>query len=104
MMVLQTERLISRKLRMDDAQAIFDAYATDPLVARFMTWRVHRDVTETESFLATVLPLMEQGERQTLALFETTQPDRLVGLLRHASMRIAWMWVTYSAADTGGAG
>ena len=80
MMVLQTERLISRKLRMDDAQAIFETYATDPLAARFMTWRVHRDVTETESFLATVLPLMEQGARQILALFETTQPDRLIGL------------------------
>jgi RimJ/RimL family protein N-acetyltransferase len=55
MMVLRTERLISRKLRMDDAQAIFEAYATDPLVARFMTWRVHRGVQETESFVTAPL-------------------------------------------------
>jgi hypothetical protein len=56
MMLLLTERLISRKLRMDDAQAIFDAYATDPLATRFMTWRgVNRDVKETESFVTKVL-------------------------------------------------
>jgi [ribosomal protein S5]-alanine N-acetyltransferase len=35
-----------------DAQIIFDDYARDPDVARYMTWRPHRSVDETVEFLA----------------------------------------------------
>jgi ribosomal-protein-alanine N-acetyltransferase len=35
---LETERLLLRKMRLDDAGAMF-AYASDPEVTRFVLWR-----------------------------------------------------------------
>lgn len=48
---LVTERLALRPSSVADAGAIFDAYAADPLVPRFMGWRPHRSVDETVAFL-----------------------------------------------------
>ena len=35
-----------------DAHALFTSCATDPAVSRYMTWRPHRNIGETEQFLA----------------------------------------------------
>lgn len=35
---LETERLRLRALRSDDVQAIFDGWASDPEVTRYLTW------------------------------------------------------------------
>jgi len=48
---LATSRLSLRRPRRRDAQAIFDAYASDPEVARFLTWRTHRSLADTHAFL-----------------------------------------------------
>jgi hypothetical protein len=64
MMVLQTARLISRPIEIAEALTVFTAYASDPLVARYMTWRVHRHASDVEkTYLPAVLPLMAQGGR-----------------------------------------
>ena len=47
----ETERMLLRIPRIEDAQEIFDAYASDPEVARYMLWRVNKTVSETEGFL-----------------------------------------------------
>jgi RimJ/RimL family protein N-acetyltransferase len=47
----RTSRLQARPASAADAQAVFDSYASDPAVARFMTWKPHRDVGETVEFL-----------------------------------------------------
>jgi ribosomal-protein-alanine N-acetyltransferase len=47
----QTERLAARPAARPDAQVVFDQYATDPEVAKYMTWRPHRAVGETIDFL-----------------------------------------------------
>jgi ribosomal-protein-alanine N-acetyltransferase len=36
---------------MDDAEAIFHGYATDPEVTRFLTWTPHKSVADTRAFL-----------------------------------------------------
>jgi RimJ/RimL family protein N-acetyltransferase len=48
---LQTARLRLHRPRRRDAQAVFDAYASDPEVARFLTWRTHRSLADTHVFL-----------------------------------------------------
>jgi len=40
---LRTGRLVLRRARLDDAQAVFDAYASDPEVTRYMTWTAAKD-------------------------------------------------------------
>ncbi len=47
----ETARLLARPAVTADAQAIFDHYACDPEVARYMTWRPHNEISETLDFL-----------------------------------------------------
>jgi len=50
--VFQTPGSYLRPVAPADAGAIFDAYAQDPDVTRFLTWRPHRHVTDTEAYVA----------------------------------------------------
>jgi RimJ/RimL family protein N-acetyltransferase len=49
--LIHTERLTLRAPRVDDAAAIFDSYARDPEVTRYLVWTPHRSVAETEEYL-----------------------------------------------------
>src|SRR4029453_12756253 len=48
---IETSRLILRLPQMADAAAIFDRYAGDSEVTRFLGWPRHRTVRDTEAFL-----------------------------------------------------
>jgi RimJ/RimL family protein N-acetyltransferase len=52
---LTTDRLHLRPPRPDDAQAIYDGYARDPDVARYVIWRPHASIEETHDFLRTFI-------------------------------------------------
>jgi ribosomal-protein-alanine N-acetyltransferase len=47
----ETERLRARPAASADAHVVFEQYARDPAVAKYMTWRPHRTVNETIEFL-----------------------------------------------------
>lgn len=49
---LETDRLILRKFRVDDAEQMYRNWASDPEVAKFMTWPPHPDVDCTKSLIA----------------------------------------------------
>ena len=49
---LLTSRLHIRPIAPRDAQPIFDGYAQDPQVTRFLTWRPHATLSETEFYVA----------------------------------------------------
>jgi ribosomal-protein-alanine N-acetyltransferase len=59
---LQTERLLLRKARREDAPAIFDGYAQDPEVTRYMIWKPHKNIRETEQFLSACEDLWRDGK------------------------------------------
>ncbi len=48
---LTTERLVLRKLEVSDAQAMFDTYANDARVTKFLSWKPHGDVQSTKALL-----------------------------------------------------
>lgn len=48
----QTERLILRRPTASDADAIFERYASDPEVTRFLAWPRHVSVEDAQVFLA----------------------------------------------------
>jgi ribosomal-protein-alanine N-acetyltransferase len=58
---LETERLLLRKMRLDDAEAMF-AYASDPEVTRYVLFETHRSVEDSESFLRLALEGYERGD------------------------------------------
>lgn len=49
---LRTDRVILRRPVASDALAIFERYASDPEVTRYLAWPTHRSLAETEAFLA----------------------------------------------------
>ena len=49
---IETARLVLRRPGAVDAPAVFARYAGDPLVTRYLGWRTHATVTETQVFLA----------------------------------------------------
>ena len=61
---LDTNRLRLRKPRAADAAGIFKAYAQDPDVARYMVWRPHTAVAETQVFVADCLASWEGADRR----------------------------------------
>lgn len=54
MTALPTERLILRKVSMEDRDAIF-AWARDPEVSRYGAWEAHRTTHDTETFIESCL-------------------------------------------------
>ena len=47
----ETERLVLRKPRMDDARAIFERWTQDQEVTRYLTWRPHERIEQTQEFV-----------------------------------------------------
>ena len=48
---IETERLILRPFRSDDAAKMFENWASDDEVTRFLTWTSHRTVSDTENII-----------------------------------------------------
>jgi len=48
---IQTERLLLRKPEAEDAASIFERYASDFDVCRYMAWPRHRTIEDTHAFL-----------------------------------------------------
>ncbi|MDQ3920456.1 MAG: GNAT family N-acetyltransferase [Acidobacteriota bacterium] len=66
--IIETARLVLRPPRMSDAGAIFNSYAADEEVTRYLVWRPHTSIAETEEFLGRVVASLEDGSRLTWAL------------------------------------
>ncbi len=58
---IETNRLILRLPRVEDAEAIFSAYAKDPEVTRYLLWSPHPSVKTTREFLRQCLLSWKQG-------------------------------------------
>ena len=50
--ILKTDRLILRPLTTEDAIPMFENWASDPAVTRFLRWEPHKDWLETAQLLA----------------------------------------------------
>ena len=84
-----TASLILRPIAEGDAGDIFTGYAQDPEVVRFLTWRPHRDLTDTAAFIAGVLATPADSGR-TYVLTRRTDAALLgaFGLRRPAPHRL----------------
>ncbi len=45
---LETERLILRKFKLEDAENVYNSWATDPLSNRYLEWNLHKNIDETK--------------------------------------------------------
>ncbi len=75
--VLLTPRLKLRPIAPSDAQPIFDGYAQDGQVTRFLTWRPHTSLAQTVSYVA---DCMAATSSRTYVLAERSS-ERVIGAL-----------------------
>ena len=57
---LQTERLILRKFRQDDAQDVFDNWANDKDVTKHLSWTPHANAEATRQYIAACVERYEK--------------------------------------------
>lgn len=74
---IETERLLLRRLRPDDDEAVF-AYASDPEVSNYVVWDTHRSVEDSRSFIAINMELYAGGEVATWGI-ELKELGMLIG-------------------------
>jgi len=75
-----TQRLVLRCPRLSDTQDIFDNYASDPDVTRYMTWRPYQDRGEVELFLQSRIARWQSAEEYSWGI-TLTGTDRMIGMI-----------------------
>ena len=78
--ILRTERLVLRAATEDDAQSIFDGYAQDAEVTRYLMWRPHQHVGETREYLRRCESGWRSGDELTWVLTRPSDP-RAIGAI-----------------------
>ncbi len=58
---LETERLVLRKLTLDDAEAMYNNWASDPEVTEYLTWPPHESVEVTRQLIGHWMEEYEKG-------------------------------------------
>jgi len=76
----RTERLLLRRPRLADAEAIFANYAQDGEVTRYLTWPPHTEIAQTRKFMESRLAAWETGEAYEWVI--TLPPgDEAIGMI-----------------------
>jgi len=76
----ETSRLVLRKPSLADADDIFNHYAADPEVTRYLTWRPCNDRTEVAVFLQSRLAKWDTGEEFSWGITQRGR-DRVIGMI-----------------------
>jgi len=69
--ILRTVRLTLRPARSDDAPAIFENYAADPEVTRYLQWQPQHDVEGVRAFLSACELKRDAGTELSWVIAET---------------------------------
>lgn len=79
---IETQRLVLRKPRIDDALTLFTAYMQDPEVTRYTTWRPHQQLQEAKDFVSNSISAWENETRFpfVITLKENDEPFGMIDL------------------------
>lgn len=77
--VLETKRLILRKLTLSDAEDVYE-YAKDPEVSKYLTWDAHISIDDTISYLNFVLDRYAKGETGEWAIVDK-EKNKVIGAI-----------------------
>ena len=82
---IETERLVLREARLDDAQAMFDNWASDPEVTKYLTWPTHGSVDVTKQIAESWVKGYEQ-ENFYLWMIELKEIGQPIGSISVVNM------------------
>jgi len=77
---LETERLRLRRPAVTDAVDVYQNYAADPEVTRYLTWRYHQDVSETVAVLESFSRAWDSQQRIPWAI-ESKETGAVIGMV-----------------------
>lgn len=86
---ITTERLRMRPPNVEDAQRVFEEYAQDPEVTRYVGWRPHTRPEETQIYVRQAIVAWRDGKGHRSWIMELRQSGALVGMI--GSTREAFM-------------
>lgn len=76
----ETERLVIRKLKYEDAQSIYDGYASIPESTRGVSWPTHRSIEDTQMFLKMKAEDWSCGKDYAFGLVDKTTESLIGGI------------------------
>ncbi len=74
-----TDRIFGRKPTLEDAQGIFDVYATDPEVTRYLVFKPYSSIEQLRTWLVYIIKEWEKKPGIMYLLFKKDSPTELVG-------------------------
>ena len=77
--IIETERLVLRPFKTTDAQAMFDNWASDDEVTKYVTWPTHTDVSVTQMIVKTWVSHNNEENIYQWALVLKENGDELIG-------------------------
>jgi [ribosomal protein S5]-alanine N-acetyltransferase len=82
--LLETERLILRGLKMEDAPNVFNNWASDKDVAKFMRWDAHADIEVTREWMKVCEESNKTHYDWGIVLKESNEPIGSIGTFLNA--------------------
>lgn len=77
-LTLETKRLILRPFEIDDANEMFNNWASDSEVTKYLTWNNHTDIEQTKEILSIWINQYEKPERINFAIV-LKETNELIG-------------------------
>lgn len=75
---IETERLLLKRFRPEDAEEVFYTYASKPDATRFMAWPTHQTIQDTRNFLSFAVNAWRQGIDYSFGI-RLKSNNRLIG-------------------------
>lgn len=76
---LETKRLVLRPFVMADAPVIYQNWANDPQVTKYLTWQPHENVQETEGILSDWIPQYGRADYYNWAIALREDEGTVIG-------------------------
>ncbi|MBR5059610.1 MAG: GNAT family N-acetyltransferase [Clostridia bacterium] len=76
---IETERLILRRFTIDDADAMFTNWASDPLVTKYLTWPAHTSADVSRAVIGSWVPSYDRDDYYQWAIVFKEYGDGPVG-------------------------
>ena len=100
---LETNRLILRRFRLDDAQAMYDNWASDPEVTKFLTWPIHGNVEISRSILQSWIDAYADNDTYQWAIvLKKTGISPSAALQWYTSRKILIWYISVTASGEAG--
>lgn len=82
---LETEHLILRKFKIDDAAQMYNNWATDPKCNKYLSWDLHKDIEETKDYIQGIIDSYEESSYKWVVQLKDTQ--ELIGSISAVKIR-----------------